>query len=127
MIDHIGLRTAQFEHRKKFFIAALAPLGITPAAEYPGSVGFARGGSPAFWLSESAHAPSSMHIAFQALRREAVDAFYAAALAAGAASAAARACVRTTTPTTTPPSSSTWMATTSKPSATKLERRRPRT
>lgn len=84
MIDHIGLRTAQFEGSKRFFIAALAPLGITPTVEYPGGLGFARGEVPTFWLAESAQAPSSMHVAFRAVSREAVDAFYVAALAAGA-------------------------------------------
>ena len=42
MFDHIGLRTAKFESSKQFFITALAPLGIAPAVEYPGGVGFAR-------------------------------------------------------------------------------------
>lgn len=84
MIDQIGLRTARFESSKQFFISALAPLGITPKVEYPGGVGFARDGSPTFWLGESALAASSMHLAFQAPNRTAVDAFYVAAIAAGA-------------------------------------------
>lgn len=83
MFDHIGLRTAKFESSKQFFISALAPLGIAPVVEYPGGVGFARDGAPAFWLGESALAPSSMHLALQAPSRSAVDAFYVAALAAG--------------------------------------------
>lgn len=84
MINHIGLRTARFEGSKQFFISALAPLGITPKVKYPGGVGFARDGAPMFWLGESASAPSSMHVAFQAHSRAAVDAFYDLALAAGA-------------------------------------------
>jgi hypothetical protein len=35
MIEHIGLRAAQFETSKSFFIEALAPLGIAPAVEFP--------------------------------------------------------------------------------------------
>jgi catechol 2,3-dioxygenase-like lactoylglutathione lyase family enzyme len=84
VIDHIGLRTARFESSKQFFISVLAPLGVTPTVEYSGGVGFARGDAPTFWLGESSLAPSSMHVAFQAPSRAAVDAFYAAALAAGA-------------------------------------------
>jgi catechol 2,3-dioxygenase-like lactoylglutathione lyase family enzyme len=84
MIDHIGLRTAQFEASKQFFISALAPLGIAPKVEYRGGVGFARGDAPTFWLVESTLAPSSMHLALQAPNRAAVDAFYVAAMAAGA-------------------------------------------
>lgn len=74
MIDHIGLRTAWFESSKPFFRSALAPPSITPKAEYPGGVGFAHDGAPAFWLGESASAPSGMHMAFQAPSRAAVDA-----------------------------------------------------
>lgn len=84
MIDHIGLHTAQFEASKAFFIRALAPLGITPAVEFPGGTEFTRGDATAFWLGESKLAPSSVHVAFQAQSRDAVDAFYAAAIAAGA-------------------------------------------
>jgi len=84
MIDHIGLRTARFKDSKQFFMAALAPLGIVAAAEYPSSVGFARDGTIKFWLGASTSQPSSMHLAFQAPSRAAVDAFHAAAIVAGA-------------------------------------------
>ena len=60
MIDHIGLRTARFATSKQFFISSLAPLGIVPAVEYPGGIGFSRDGAPTFWLGDSALAPSSM-------------------------------------------------------------------
>jgi len=83
VIDHIGLRTTQFLASKNFFTLALAPLGIAPAVEYPGGTGFARDGATEFWLGESKLAPSSMHIAFKAQSRDAVDAFYFAAIAAG--------------------------------------------
>lgn len=83
MLDHIGLRTAAFEKSKKFFVAALAPLGLLPKVEYAGGVGFAKHGSPTFWLAESPLAPSSVHLAFTAPNRAAVDSFYEAAIAAG--------------------------------------------
>ncbi|QBK05915.1 VOC family protein [Hylemonella gracilis] len=84
MIDHIGLRTAQFERSKTFYTHALAPLGITPQVEYPGGVGYGRAGVPMFWIGQSEQAPSSMHLALTAPDPAAVRAFYQAALAAGA-------------------------------------------
>jgi len=84
MFDHIALRTADIDRLKIFYTAALKPLGISVAAEYPGGAGFGRDGKPAFWLGDSEREPSSVHIAFQARSRSEVDAFYAAAMDAGA-------------------------------------------
>lgn len=84
MFDHIGLRTADLERLQRFYAAALEPLGIAVAAEYPGGTGLGRDGQPQLWLGESAQAPSSLHLAFEAESRAQVDAFHRAALAAGA-------------------------------------------
>jgi catechol 2,3-dioxygenase-like lactoylglutathione lyase family enzyme len=85
MIDHISLRTSDFDRSKKFYAAALAPLGYTAIMEYPGAAGFGEGGKPDFWLGGSPEGvPHKQHIAFLAKSREAVDQFYAAAIAAGA-------------------------------------------
>lgn len=84
MFDHIGLRTAHIDPLKAFYTRALQPLGIAVVTEYPGGAGFGRDGQPAFWLGESDKSPSSVHLAFSANSRAAVDAFHQAALAAGA-------------------------------------------
>lgn len=83
MIDHIGIRTADPARCIGFYEAALRPLGIEKKVDYPGGAGFGRGEQLAFWIGESAAAPSSAHIAFAAPDRAAVTAFHRAALAAG--------------------------------------------
>ena len=92
MLDHIGLRVADYAHARRFYAAALRPLGIgvvmeVTQAESGGSyegVGFGRGGKPFFWLSAGPGGASGpLHVAFAAADRASVDAFYTAALAAG--------------------------------------------
>jgi catechol 2,3-dioxygenase-like lactoylglutathione lyase family enzyme len=84
MIDHIGLRTGQFDALTRFYEAALAPLGWTKIVTFEGGAGFGRDGAPTLWIAQSKEAPSSVHIALPGASRKAVDAFHEAALAAGA-------------------------------------------
>ena len=98
MVDHISIRAADYERSRKFYEAALAPLGYTLAMEVASGAGFRRGFIPDFWVkqgepvSAGAHAESAevggcggpaVHVAFAGDDRSAVDAFYRAALAAG--------------------------------------------
>ena len=82
MLDHIGLRTTQFDALLQFYKATLAPVGYVVMAEYPGTVGF---GSqyPDFWIGADDTGSSNIHLAFKTDDRSAVDAFHAAALANG--------------------------------------------
>ncbi|PZQ18225.1 MAG: glyoxalase/bleomycin resistance/extradiol dioxygenase family protein [Ancylobacter novellus] len=97
MIDHMGVHTADIEKARRFYDAALEPLGVSTVMEvtpaqtggYHG-VGYGTGEKPFFWLSsESGRAvPDGMrgmgvHVAFEAGSRAAVDAFYAAAMKHG--------------------------------------------
>ena len=84
MFDHIGFRVRDVAASRKFYLAALAPLGIGVAMEHGGGVGLGRGGKPQMWLSQGEAPASPLHLAFAARTRGEVDAFYAAALAAGA-------------------------------------------
>jgi catechol 2,3-dioxygenase-like lactoylglutathione lyase family enzyme len=84
MFDHIGFRVRDVAASRKFYLAALAPLGVEAAMESPGHVGLGRGGKPQLWLSQGEPPAAPLHIAFVARTRGEVDAFYAAALAAGA-------------------------------------------
>ena len=87
-IDHIGICVADYARARAFYEAALAPLGLSVMMEFPGggsSCGFGRAGKPAFWVSAGTKISPPLHVAFAAPSREAVDAFYQAALAAGAA------------------------------------------
>ncbi|MCC7273255.1 MAG: alpha/beta fold hydrolase [Alphaproteobacteria bacterium] len=90
MIDHIGLKVADYARARAFYEAALQPLGVTVVmsvgtAETGGyeGCGFGRDGKPSFWIGTGTPASGPLHVAFVAADRPAVDAFHRAALAAG--------------------------------------------
>jgi catechol 2,3-dioxygenase-like lactoylglutathione lyase family enzyme len=83
MIDHVTAKVADVEQGKSFYGQALAPLGYSLQAEFPGAAGFGTGqGVPDFWIGSNEERGAT-HIAFSAKDRGAVDAFYEAATAAG--------------------------------------------
>ncbi len=90
MIDHMGIKVADFDRAKAFYDAAFAPLGASllymVPAEYTGGVkvgGYGRE-RPIYWLHEDKPVPGhSQHVAFTARNRAEVDAFHKAAIAAG--------------------------------------------
>ena len=90
MIDHIGIGASDFDASRRFYLAALAPLGISVMMEvtpemsgsYHG-LGLGKNGKPSFWVGNNEPLGSGLHIAFAASTRAEVDAFYAAAMAAG--------------------------------------------
>jgi catechol 2,3-dioxygenase-like lactoylglutathione lyase family enzyme len=82
MIDHVGLRVADYARSKRFFEQALAPLGYSLLMEFDGAAaGFGTQGKPDFWIGGGAGAP--VHVAIVSADRAGVDAFHRAALAAG--------------------------------------------
>lgn len=84
IIDHIGLAVGDYERSKAFYSKALAPLGIGLVMEVAGWAGFGRAGKPELWFGPAKRKHEPLHIAFAAESREAVRAFYAAAMTAGA-------------------------------------------
>ena len=82
MLDHIGIRVADYERSKQFYTAALAPLGYQLFMEGSSGAGFRKEMIPDFWVKQGAVAPT-VHVAFSSPDRATVDAFYKAALAAG--------------------------------------------
>lgn len=97
MIDHLGISPSDLEAARKFYDAALTPLGMSNVVEvtaeqtggYHG-IGYGAGRKPIFWLSHDSRlsAPPGprgygIHIAFAAETRASVDAFYIAAIAHG--------------------------------------------
>jgi catechol 2,3-dioxygenase-like lactoylglutathione lyase family enzyme len=90
MIDHLGISVHDYEASKAFYLAALAPLGITMLMEITPEMsgreghfgGLGKDGKPFFWISKGE--PHHIHLAFAANSHAEVDAFYAAAIAAGA-------------------------------------------
>jgi catechol 2,3-dioxygenase-like lactoylglutathione lyase family enzyme len=82
-LDHVSLRVGDFARSRAFYVAALAPLGISILMENADSIGFGKPGKPQFWLNQGDPRSGPTHVAFAADNRAQVRAFYAAALAAG--------------------------------------------
>lgn len=83
MLDHIGIRVSDYDRSRRFYSAALAPLGYKLLFEHPiFGAGFGRAGKPDFWIKQGTPCPS-LHVAFASDDRATVDAFHEAALAAG--------------------------------------------
>ena len=92
MLDHIGFSVSELNRSRSFYERALAPLGVVKIMEVTaeqtgdsGHVGFGEAGKPYFWIGDSAGKAlqGTLHVAFVAADRAAVDAFHRAALAAG--------------------------------------------
>ena len=91
MIDHIGFPVSDYERSKAFYLKALAPLDYSIVMEMmqpraPGeapAAGFGAKGKPDFWIGGEGGLDKPLHVAIVAKDRDAVDAFYAAAIAAG--------------------------------------------
>lgn len=86
-IDHMGFGVGDYPAARRFYEAALGPLGIAVVLEGgEHGCGLGRNGKPDIWLAPGGAPKTSggdLHLAFSAERREQVDAFHAAALAAG--------------------------------------------
>ena len=87
MIDHVSIGVRDLARTKRFYEAALQPLGYRCLSEASGSLGFGRD-APAFWVSVverpvAADKESGLHFCFTAPTRSSVNAFHAAALSSG--------------------------------------------
>jgi len=84
MYDHIGLRVADMNASKRFYMAALAPLGIVAGSSGDGCAGFGPKDAPGLWLHAcKGGTGSGAHVCFKAPSRAAVDRFHAEGLKAG--------------------------------------------
>lgn len=88
ILSHVSLGSNDFDRAVAFYDRVLATLGCRRVVEHPGAVAYGRE-YPEFWIQRPYNgAPASVgngtHIGFFAPDREAVDAFYKAAVAAGA-------------------------------------------
>ena len=78
LLDHVHLRVADLEASRRFYAAALEPLGLRPESAredhfYVDELYVSADGAPT----------ANLHIAFQAADRSIVERFHAAAIAAG--------------------------------------------
>jgi catechol 2,3-dioxygenase-like lactoylglutathione lyase family enzyme len=86
VIDHLTVGVRDLEQSRRFYRAALAPLGFHEFGAWREGVReltFGVEGADDFAISLEYPVGPGVHIAFAAERREQVDAFYAAAIAAG--------------------------------------------
>ncbi len=90
MIDHTGLKIGDPVASRRFYDAALAPLGYRVLMELPASVtggqvvlGYGVPPKPDFWVAQGTPETPRVHVAFRARTHAEVDAFYRAAMSAG--------------------------------------------
>ena len=87
MFNHVSIGVRNVSKAKKFYDAALKPLGYSCLSESKTSLGYGSG-AVGLWIGAAerpvpSDANSGLHFCFDAPNRKAVDAFHAAALAAG--------------------------------------------
>jgi catechol 2,3-dioxygenase-like lactoylglutathione lyase family enzyme len=87
MLDHISLGVRDIKRARRFYDAALAPLGYRCVSDYGATLGYGAK-EAALWVGEAkrpvaADPESGLHVCLSAPTRQSVDAFYAAALSAG--------------------------------------------
>ena len=87
MLNHISIGVRDIAKTKRFYDAALKPLGYRCMSDGETSLGYGNG-SIVLWVLAAKHpvaadAESGLHICFDAPTRKSVDAFHAAAMSTG--------------------------------------------
>jgi catechol 2,3-dioxygenase-like lactoylglutathione lyase family enzyme len=87
VINHVSIGVRELGRTKRFYDAALRPLGYTCLSEGAESLGYGQDRA-AFWISATNHPVpaderSGLHFCFTAPTRASVNDFHTAALAAG--------------------------------------------
>jgi catechol 2,3-dioxygenase-like lactoylglutathione lyase family enzyme len=85
MLDHVAIQCGALEASAAFYDAVLAPLGGRRIIDFDDTVGFGVD-RPTFWLGprRTGEGFRETHLAFDAADRDAVNAFYTAAVGSGA-------------------------------------------
>ena len=86
MLDHLSIQCADTDASAAFYDTVLAPLGGKRIMEFGPVIGYGVPPMPDFWIGphQTGEGFKESHIAFSAPDREAVQAFFEAAVAAGA-------------------------------------------
>ncbi|MCF3946174.1 VOC family protein [Acidiphilium sp. AL] len=87
MLDHVSIGVRDIAAARRFYDAALYPLGYSCLSAGADSLGYGTG-EPVFWVNRAlrpvpADLDSGLHFCFQAPTRASVDGFHAAAMSAG--------------------------------------------
>jgi catechol 2,3-dioxygenase-like lactoylglutathione lyase family enzyme len=86
VIDHVAAAVTDMERSRRFYARALAPLGFSEQGAWSDEqreIAFGHDGAEDFAISDRYRTGGTIHVAFRAETRQAVDAFHAAAIAAG--------------------------------------------
>ena len=90
MLDHVGIPVSDYARSKSFYAKVLKPLGYglvlevsSPETGGASQAGFGTGHRPQFWIGMGKPLKGRAHFAFAAKNRDAVRAFYDAAMKAG--------------------------------------------
>jgi catechol 2,3-dioxygenase-like lactoylglutathione lyase family enzyme len=78
MVDHVHLRVRDVEASRRFYLGALASLGLEPGMQGDGYFQIDE-----LFVSGDGPPTANLHLAFQTTSREEVDRWHEAALAAG--------------------------------------------
>jgi catechol 2,3-dioxygenase-like lactoylglutathione lyase family enzyme len=86
MLDHVSIQCTDVASSAVFYDTVLAPLGGRRIMEFGEVIGYGVPPMPDFWLGpfDSGDGFRETHLAFSAPNRDAVQAFFDAAVAAGA-------------------------------------------
>lgn len=84
VVDHVLFVVGDLDASRRLFTAALAPLGFTELAVQEDCVGYGGDDLDDFSICQGSPITRAAHVAFVAEGREAVDAFFDAAIANGA-------------------------------------------
>ena len=122
MIDHVSIQCTDLAASAAFYDAVLAPLGARRVLDVGVAIGYGTE-FPDFWIGSQTTGDGfrESHLAFVAADRDAVHAFFDAAVAAGAEVLHEPRCGRSTTPATTARSCAIRTATTSRRSTTRSD------
>jgi catechol 2,3-dioxygenase-like lactoylglutathione lyase family enzyme len=84
VVDHVLFVVEDLDASRRLYTAALAPLGFTELYVQEDGLGYGAEGLDDFSISRGSPVTTAAHVAFEAEGREAVDAFFTAAVANGA-------------------------------------------
>lgn len=86
MLDHLSIQCSDTASSAAFYDVVLAPLGGQRVMDFGPVIGYGVPPMPDFWIgpSETGEGFKESHIAFSAPNRDAVRAFFDAAISAGA-------------------------------------------
>ena len=83
VVDHVLFVVSDLPASRRLYTAALAPLGIEELSVEPDCVAYGRQELDDFAICEGSPVTTASHVAFDAVDRNQVDAFFEAGLAAG--------------------------------------------